>query len=776
MPQQITTATENNFTKGLITEATGLNFPENAATETDNCIYSLVGDVYRRPGFDFEPFWENFAFDRTQCAMTSYVWNNPGGESNKRLMVRQIGAQLVIYEIDQVTNSAPLSFWNLGSNPNISGFVVSGKIFDYTVENQYAEGNGYLFIYNSNCDPLYLTYTAGTVTVNPIFLKIRDFVGVVDNLQPNTRPATLTADHQYNLQNQGWTSGGTWAASSNTSNHDNGVGTYSWNVGSGITGITVGQTVQANGNTAGSPNFCILYGTVTSYTGGILTLAVYTSYGNSPGPYNVWTFSPQNIGFINTFQTAEAAYPSNSDVWWYFKDSTGAFDPATTASNVTLGIGAAPQGHYVLSAFDFNRSSASGISGLTEVSTTQRPTTGCWFQGRVWYTGVSDSFVATGDANFYTWSNNIYFSTVVETPADFSVCYQTNDPTSENLFDEIATDGGVITIAECGTIHKLFPIANGLLVFANNGVWFITGSQGIGFSPTDYTVTKISSVKVLSNKSFVEVMGMPMFWNEDGIYQVSQQQNGSLAVEPITVGTILTFYQDIPVQSMKYARGDYDPVNYMIYWLYKSTQEVDVTTRYQYDSILVYNTYNKAFYTYSFTAAPDAQFIHSVNYINFPVIGANTPEPGFWFSSSYNPNSVAGNYQHQFTKEFDTNYVDWGQTTPVNYQSYFVTGYKIRGQGIRKFQPQYIQVFSRTNNAPFAYYIQGLWDYANNRNSGRWGTNQYVENTSVLQDVVFRRHRIRGHGYTLQFKITSVDQQPFDIIGWSVIDTVNAGA
>src|ERR1700761_62725 len=121
MPQQITTATENNFTKGLITEATGLNFPENAATETDNCIYSLVGDVYRRPGFDFEPFWENFAFDRTQCAMTSYVWNNPGGESNKRLMVRQIGAQLVIYEIDQVTNSAPLSFWNLGSNPNISG-------------------------------------------------------------------------------------------------------------------------------------------------------------------------------------------------------------------------------------------------------------------------------------------------------------------------------------------------------------------------------------------------------------------------------------------------------------------------------------------------------------------------------------------------------------------------------------------------------------------------------------------------------------------------------
>lgn len=776
MPQQITTAVENNFTKGLITEATGLNFPENAATETSNCVFSLIGDVSRRPGFDFEQQFENFAFDRTQCAMSSYVWNNPGGYSNKRLMVRQIGAQLVIYDISQVTNASPLSFWNIGSNPNFAQFVVSGKTFDNTIECQYAEGNGYLFIYNSNCDPLYCTYNAGTVTISPIFLQIRDFVGVVDNLQPNTRPPTLTGDHQYNLQNQGWTAGASWSASSSTSNFDNGNGSYTWTVQSGISGVTVGQVVQANGNKAGSPNYCILYGTVTSYSGTTLTLSVYSSYGTNPGPYNVWFFQPQNIGFINTFETAEASYPSNADVWWYFKDDTGAFSPATTAGNVTLSTGNAPQGHYLLSAFNMNRSSVSGIAGLTTVSTLQRPTTGCWFQGRVWYTGVSDSFAATGDANFYTWSNNIYFSSIVETTSDFGSCYQTNDPTSENLFDELPTDGGVITIAESGTIHKLFPIANGLLVFANNGVWFITGSQGIGFSPTDYTVTKISSVKVLSSKSFIDVMGLPYFWNEDGIYQVMAQQNGSLAVQPITVGTILTFYQEIPVVSMKYARGDYDPVNYVIYWLYRSTAEADVTTRYQYDSVLIYNTFNKAFYTYSIQQGGDAQFLHSVNYITFPVVSANTPEPGFWFSSSYNPNSVEGNYLHQFSKEYDSSYVDWAQTEPINYDSYFVTGYKIRGAGIKRSQPQYIQVFSRTNNEPFAYYIQGVWDYANDPNSGRWSTNQYIENTQVLYDVVFRRHKIRGHGYTLQFRISSVDGQPFDIIGWSVIDTTNAGA
>ena len=52
MAQQTSTAVENNFTKGFITESTGLNFPENAATDTDNCEYTIVGDVNRRLGID----------------------------------------------------------------------------------------------------------------------------------------------------------------------------------------------------------------------------------------------------------------------------------------------------------------------------------------------------------------------------------------------------------------------------------------------------------------------------------------------------------------------------------------------------------------------------------------------------------------------------------------------------------------------------------------------------------------------------------------------------
>jgi hypothetical protein len=45
MPAQVLSTVENNFTKGFVTEFTGLNFPENAATDTDNCLYDIVGHV-----------------------------------------------------------------------------------------------------------------------------------------------------------------------------------------------------------------------------------------------------------------------------------------------------------------------------------------------------------------------------------------------------------------------------------------------------------------------------------------------------------------------------------------------------------------------------------------------------------------------------------------------------------------------------------------------------------------------------------------------------------
>lgn len=776
MPQQLTTTTENNFTKGLITEATGLNFPENAATDTDNCEYTLVGDVTRRLGINYEVGFTTQSATRIGFAVSSYKWNNVGGDGETQVVVEQIGSNLSFYRSSSATLATPLSTQILSSTVDLASFTSVGNLFDPSLEVTYADGNGYLFVFHPDMEPIYCTYIAGVVTANTITVNIRDFNGVIElNTPVNLRPQTLTAEHTYNLENQGWNEGNAWQGTSITTLIVS-TGTKVFTTQSGLT-INVGDAVNClnaheafPGSLPPVPAGTILMsGVVTAYSGTSLTIAV-ASVSSALGPGNSWSdwlINPTSAGYINDWLSAVGNYPSDADVWWYFKDDTGVFNPGTTVGNVTLGTGPAPQGHFIFNAFKQQRSLLSSVAGLTDIITLVRPKTGTWFQGRVWYAGVDDSKAATGDAAFYTWTENIYFSQVINGVSDFGNCYQTNDPTSENLNGLLPTDGGVIQIQGAGSIYKLFPIQNGMLAFAANGVWFITGSQGIGFSADDYTITKISSVRSISSSSFIDVLGLPYFWNEEGIYAVSPAQQGGLSVDPLTVGTILTYYNNIPLDSKKYVKGAYDPINYVIQWVFKTTEERSVSDRYTFDSILNFNTYNKAFFPYSVDTS--VYSINGIVYVSSPG-GSNAPDPAFKYLAS-------GNNLNTFAEEYDTSYNDWNglPSGSFNYVSYFVTGYKLRGQGIKRFQPQYIQVYSRQNGAATSYKIQGIWDYANDPRSGRWSSLQLVTNALTRFDTVFRRHKIRGHGYALQFKITSSDGLPFDIQGWSVVDTVNVG-
>lgn len=771
MPQQVSTAVENNFTKGYLTQYTGLNFPENAATDLDNCWLSLTGGISRREGMNFE---ENFALTELEVtgkAINSYKWNNVGGDGSTQIVVVQVGAQLHFYKSSDATASSPLSTKKLVSVLQIGSFLVADSSEDPSVtECQFTDGNGFLFVFHPNCEPFYCTYDNGSVIGTTIALQIRDVTGITEtNVADNFRPSTLSRVHEYNLNNQGWTSGNPWQVRS-TSSVLVATGARSWNIGLGVP-VSVGQHVIANwtGSYTGQNT---MSGTVSGYSGGIITIAI-NSVDNQiqNNIYSSWTLTPLTNGYINSWFSAIGNYPSNSDVWWRFKDSTNVFNPASTFANITINTAPAPKGKIILNAFNQDRSLSSALPDLTPVKTTKRPSTGIWFQGRIWYAGIDASQQATGNAQYYTWTENIYFSQTVQTQVEFGKCYKENDPTSEDLFDDLPTDGGVITIQGCGSIYKLFPIQNGLLVFAANGIWFITGSRGIGFAANDYTITNISYIQSISGTSFVNVQGLPYFWNEEGIYCVTPSPNNGLQVQPITVDTILRYYESIPLQSKKFARAAYDPVEYVIQWIYRDENETDVTSRYQFNKILNYNVYNKAFSPYTLVGTP---YVHAINYVVSPG-GSTAPEPAVKYFCSY-PSTISLN-QTTFSSLYDDRFVDFFDydDAGTDYTSYFVTGYKIRGQAIRKYQPQYVQLWTAMYGKPAAYKIQGIWDYANDRNSNRWSTQQ-VANLGVTRfDVLPKRHKIRGHGYALQYKITSVSGMPFDIIGWAVVDTTNAG-
>src|SRR5206468_12032206 len=140
----------------LKTEFTGLNFPENAATDTANCVFTLIGDVNRRGGFDYETNFQLNPINVTNVAKSSYRWLNAGGDGLTQILVQQIGNILYFFKSSSATTSSPLSSQRMSSTINISAFLASGSTPDVSQsECQYSIGNGYLFVYPPNCDPLY---------------------------------------------------------------------------------------------------------------------------------------------------------------------------------------------------------------------------------------------------------------------------------------------------------------------------------------------------------------------------------------------------------------------------------------------------------------------------------------------------------------------------------------------------------------------------------------------------------------------------------------------
>ncbi len=819
MPQQPNPTVENHFIAGLKTEFTGLNFPENAATDTQNCVFSLIGDVTRRGGINYEANNVLKPIAQSSVAMSSYRWKNVGGDGQTQMLVQQIGITLYFYLTTAATPAAPVSTTLLTSTINLLNFQAMGNTDNVSqIECQFTDGNGYLIVFHKSLDPFSCTYnpTLNTVTQSSITMVIRDQVGIPEVGVPDSfRPTTLTSEHSYNLLNQGWTFGSGWSGNGTANNGQPGVGWpnigYSWTFPitsqTNTTSVSNGSViiVQGNGvNPGGFNEGCTVIGTVTSYVTPFTSMTISVFQSNHPGdsfgvysggtffsnPNEVISLTLGNVGFIDAWHSAIANYPSNADVWWLYKGTTASattvsgvtttitnetFLPQQTLSGVQPNIFAAPKGFFTLNPWRQQRSAVSGVASITDIITTARPSTGAWYQGRVFYAGVNSSQQATGDEPYTTWTENIYFSKIVELSTDFGKCCQVNDPTSQDRFAILPSDGGVITIQGCGSIYKLFALRFGLLVFASNGVWFIGGSTGVGFAANDYTITKISSIEALSGTSFIDVMGLPMFWNAEGIYEVGpSQQPGSahspdiqLDVKNLTLGSILNFYNKIPPVSKAFARGDYDQINYVIQWCYRSTSESGISNRYSYDTILNFNTVTKAFYVYKLPTNP---IVSDVKWIQNPG-GIGQVDPIFKYLTQDGLGNITFSEENDFTRYLDFfSFDNIGQ----NYTSFFTTGYKLAGQALRKFEVPYVYFFSR-NPGGNAYTFQSIWDYAGTGNSGRWSTIQRVTNSTTDFSMLYRRLRVRGRGMAMQIKISSIQGQPFDLMGWSVWSYTNTG-
>lgn len=705
---------ENNFIGGLITEASALNFPPNACTDTDNCVFHPKGTVYRRFGMDYEAGYASRTVARSANAMSSFTWVNPAGQ-DKTFFVVQIGRYIYFYNVADAAVSA-------GAHATVidmDAYKTSTAQLLAQNECQFASGQGYLFVVHPYSEPFYIEYTPATdaITSASITVNVRDTDGVVDETgyAYDTRPTTLTDLHTYNLYNQGWMS-----------------------------------TSSAN------------------YIGLWRVNRTTTDY--------YWTSSsPPPIPVTRVVAFGNANYPSNADVWWMCQGADLTFWPNLADTN-KRGNTPAPKGYFILKAWNMDRATASGIVGIPgTTSGVNRPSTIAFFAGRCFYAGC----------NATDYSNKLYFTQVIKNKEQFGRCHQQNDPTNKDLFDILATDGGFVSIPDAGRIVKLISIQNALIIFATNGVWILSGNQNIGFSASDYSIRRVSSIPAIAPQSFVDVEGLPVWWNYDGIYMVTEVNNaGGIKIESLTDQTIRTYYKEkIPTTAKPYVVGSYNQLTKEIRWLWRSAAVSTFEQNYEYDRALTFNMLTKAFTPWSFNqtlarVCGIASLKTRGTFRQEPSLGVMSDVTSFQGSVfKYiisNPNGTSITFGETKNSSFKDFYgVD---TVGVDYESYFVTGYREEAGGAsRRFQSNYVVVYARYRDNP-QFYFRSLMDFSNAESSMRWSANQLIQFPETgAYDYQMKKIKVRGTGRGIQFRVSSVSGKPFELVGWSRWQTANTG-
>lgn len=824
MPRKQAIAPQVNFVGGLVTETTALRFPENACSETWNCVFDYTGRITRRPGIQLESASTNTVpAEESDDSYASYLWETVGIQGTQSFYVQQRGNIIYFYEAGNTTDYATNGIFQTVS---LEDYVPDGSTLEpASYQCSFTEGRGKLIVANPACDPMLISYEqdSNILTVKTFTIKYRDFTGVEDGLGINERPSSSVADlktdnpeHYYNLLNQGWHHQDhldRWDTlfTHLPSNVD--VPSYYTVINNSFQTVIVDEYVNTKiseslNTLAGKGHFILDAGSpsrnIAMANEGFTGATVVESSATSVPLTSLTTISGGTVvrpnamfdGDPNQGPTIATAIGTSAYIGKSFSTSTNIVSVYVTTSTAGSGTttldvygktgsapGSATDGT-LLGTIDISSSgSASNQAGYGIVSSSPS-----FEWDHVWVhnsgsaaANIAEMYVLTGTPTYYRPSiaqsyagrvfyaglpneggnNSIYFTQILERDDQYGLCYQKNDPTSPDFFDLLSDDGGVIVIPDIGNVTFMFAYQSSLIVAATNGVWLISGSNRGPFQATDYSVRKISSISTVSKTSVVDRRGIPIWWAEDGIYTVQYSpQYDTFEVISISEKSIATFIREIPFRNRRFVKGTYDRDNDRIVWLYR---DEDDSVHYDYTHALVMDGITNAFYPWSFSF--DGNWtIKDIQFVR-DIVGEATPLVKLYIQSTDTESMSFAEFGDVIT------WMDW---ETEDYDSWYITAYAIHGETQKDFQINYIFVFMEEEyNA--SLYMQGIHDFTSSSATGKWSTPQqcYKDGPS-MKDIRFRRLKVRGTGKAIQLKMYSESGKPFTCIGWSTNESINA--
>jgi len=789
MPRSNQTGEFNTFVGGLVTEASPLTFPENASIDEANFVLNKDGSRERRLGLDYEagltPYPISYGISPIgDIAVSAFEWGNVSGIAGKTFIVCQV--HNTVYLVDRADDSLKSSSWvkdsvdldvTLSTPPQASFSSIDGKL---------------IIAYGARTVKV-VSYDVGldSFSNTDVVIKIRDLFGVedkfdlsgdeIDLLSPeyiNYRPETSDPEykHMYNLRNQGWA-----------------VPRLDWNL---------------------EEKFDLV--SSFEYASGLLP-----SNADSPIPY---------------------VYPNPDDPT---DKTSNRFDTGGSLREDQTRARAAT-GHFVIDLLDRGQSREAAVTKVTDTSVgiyakanslltptyityrtptvilpTDRAEGGvravAEFAGRVWYGGFS-SELDGGDSQSPKLASYIFYSQLVQHEDQIAYCYQEGDPTSVVDPDLLETDGGFIRLSGAYNIQKMVSLGSGLMVFAENGVWFVSGSDSGVFSATNQSVSKVTEHGTLSPSSIVVVDGTVMYWSDDSIYHLEAGQVEGYVVKEISVN-IRSLYQAIEDDVKIICQGIYDSYDKKVRWMYNNTYNdlpaielvLDITLGAFYLAAVKEDLTISKIPMVPIEVSPFNLSTVNLNVLSgtdevladtYDVVSSAELVSGGFKATSYLTligSEDPSNTSFTFSTYNNLNFKDWGTEDA---KAHMLTGYIGTGDYTRYKQVPYIYFhLLRTENGftdvgddftvnnESSCLVQSQWDWANSATSGKWGrefqayrykrrytpddvTDTYDYGTSTI----ITKNKLRGRGRVVSLLINSEEEKDMKLLGWSMTIGSNTNA
>ena len=172
MPKPSSRLLANTFVKGLITEASPLNFPENASFDEENFELNRDGSRNRRKGMDYEAGHVDIATslslsDFAVAVPLTYKWTEIGGNGLDNFAVVQTGNQLFFFDI----NTEPLSSSGYRGTLTLAGYPTNVRYSLTSVD-------GYLVVAAGVDTFAVITYNNPGFSVEYQRIAVRDVWGI----------------------------------------------------------------------------------------------------------------------------------------------------------------------------------------------------------------------------------------------------------------------------------------------------------------------------------------------------------------------------------------------------------------------------------------------------------------------------------------------------------------------------------------------------------------------------------------------------------------------